>query len=307
MISKDFLNREENQRQEKEEQRRKQKELDKLKKKIEVKSQDKLKWIREGIGCASKKELVEKGGQVIPNLKTGDFEEAFGSQWDIGYFGRLDKFLDIFGEEQGRRAYFNCLMEKKHREVLGMLEKKGKKVKKSKVRNLDNFFKEKTENEQSKKLKSKKMNKTVSDKIRIKMKKDPNNLRTLEEHILILGTGCPKKKFDTFVVSEIKKKFNYFSERKINMKVKELLRFGYLVSREVLFEFLSDHDNQYKLNNMENLAENNLLTMFKKSRGEDNQQTVNRKIVEDFVYGEGIFEKLFDRFSPKEKISKIQD
>lgn len=132
------------------------------------------------------------------------------------------------------------------------------------------------------------------------MKKDPANFRKLEETILVLGTGAAKKRFDGEILKKIRAQFHYFSDRRIALATKTLLRFGYLASRELLFSLLSGHPNKYLANARARKAEAKRKGDLRALFGNDAQASsagVSRAIVEDFFFGERLSEKLQAKFA----------
>lgn len=143
------------------------------------------------------------------------------------------------------------------------------------------------------------------------LKRDPNNIEKLQKSILILGTGTQKREFDATCILELKKKFPYFSDRKINICVKELLRFGYVVSKTYILGLLSSFENDYGLRTTLNPPKPRLLQMLSaassKSAKTGNQgkhdngslNSVKKAGVSelmDFFCREGLHLKLSERF-----------
>ena len=318
LINFDFLRRKEILKKKKEEEKMRKKmekklEIERNKKKPEITPKEKLLWITETFGKNSKKELIEGGQRLIKHFKSADLEN-FKEDWKITYFGNIDKFIELFGPEKGSKMYFDCLINKKNRIVYEStipkkVEKKPSKKKKAE-NNIVNLFnamksessknitpqkiqtKRKTRNSKKKKEMDKEKAKLMEKKLQ---KKDPENMLKLEKIILILGTGSEKKYFDSVIVKSIKKKFDYFSERKILLKAKEVLRFGYLPRTEIIYSLLTQHDNKYLPNEKENITQQkpNIKTMFKI---ETKANVIPKRIVEDYFFGEKLSEKLKSKF-----------
>jgi hypothetical protein len=302
---------EEKERKRQEKIREKKLEAEMIKKRNEVNNEDKLKWIKRVYGKSSKKDLVEGGQQELSHLKINDLE-AFQGNWKMTYYANLAKFIEFFGEDRGQQMYFDCLVNGKNAEIYESLKKKPK-LKKKEVKstpkmNLVTYFQtmEKSGNSQSttptkSTTKSKKKKEDPKKEARRAMKKDPANMRKLEEMILILGTGACKKNFDTNLLKKIKAQFEYFSDRKILMRVKELLRFGYLLSRDFLFSLLTSHPNKYLQTNTENTPPPNLLTVFREKTPGSQNTLASKQIVEDFFFGENLHLKLQNKFKVEQE------
>ena len=112
---------------------------------------------------------------------------------------------------------------------------------------------------------------------------------------------------------ELKKRFPYFSDRKINMCVKGLLRFGYVVSKSYILGLLSSFENDYGRKTRSNPPKPRLLQMLtaasSKSAKTGNQGTDNNVAEDsvkkagvselmDFFCREGLHLKLSERFEP---------
>ena len=286
-----------------EEIKRKQLEEEKLRKKmekkveVEVSSRDKLKWAKEVYGRPSKKDIAEGGMKLLENLK-GNEVDAFKEMWEMTYFADMKKFCELFGEEKGPQMYFSCLVDRQHVKVFNSLPKKEKKEsgsakkKKTPKRDLASYFSQ-MKNAPTEKQKKQKMDKDKNKKSA--MKKDPENLRKLDEMILVMGTGQSKKNFDTVTLQKIKKQFAYFSERKILMRVKELLRFGYLLSREHLLSLLGTDDSQSFAKLQENKEKGGILNLLQTDA--QHRMKIAKQAVEDFFFKEQLHVKLTERFS----------
>lgn len=305
-ISQQLLNKEEILRKERIREKEKEKELEKEKKKLEILSQEKLEIFASCFGSQSKKQICQIGTEIVKNFKQTHFEEYFGDDWTMCYFGNIKNFNNIF-DNQAESIYLQCLLENKNQEILNNhYFKASSKIKKnssaskkkesSQESSLMNYFKLSQDNGQSQLLTTDNKINLTPKKKKIK-KKDPENLKKLDECILILGTGALKKDFDTKIILKIKEKFNYFSERKILMRVKELLRYGYIVKQSKLMNYLSDHDNKYKQSNIENINKSGIMGMLSKLNPESqNNFRVNKKIISDYFYDKKINEQLSKKF-----------
>lgn len=320
-INFNFLRREEiaKKKMEEEKERKKQErllekklEIEKNKKKNEVKPNELLSWAQKVFGKSSKKELLEGGQNLLKHLKINDLE-AFKDQWSMTYYANLEIFKEFFGVQKGLQMYYDCLFNKKNASVYESLTPKHSPRKNIKEeaskKSLKTFFqsmkavKKSQESNPKPPKNKKKITKTEKDQKKA-LKKDPANIRKLDEMILIFGTGASKKQFDTIIFQKIKQKFNYFSDRKIIMRIKEILRFGYLLPKDFFFSLLTSHQNKYLKNEEENIPKKNLLTMFKKSSSDNQFANVPKRIVEDFFFQENLHLKLQQKFTATQPIEK---
>ena len=282
-------------------------EAEKIKQKPKLTVAEKLKWVKEVFGGQSKKELIAGGLKVTENFRATELENL-KQNWEMVYFADVRKFEQILGKSEGAKLYFDCLMKKQNKLVLERLKKKQipkkPEAKKSSSSDLISLFKQmeqtvssreatprKSKTKSAKKSAKKKAMQLKQDKR--SMKKDPENLRRLEEMILILGNGSCKRHFDLHILKAIKQKFGYFSERMILQRVKELLRYGYLASRQMVFELLSGHENEYLQSERENSSKKDGgIGSLLQGKTAQTMPAVSKRIVEDFFFGERLHLKL---------------